>query len=38
MKKYKTITLVLCLTLLVGMLAGCGSHKKKEKSEESTST
>lgn len=38
MKRYKVITFVLCLTLLVGTLAGCGSHKKKEKSEESTST
>ena len=38
MKRYKAITLVVCLTLLVGMLAGCGSHKKKEKSKESTST
>ena len=38
MKRYKVITFVLCLTLLVGTLAGCGSHKKKEESEESTST
>lgn len=38
MKKYKAITLVLCITLLIGILAGCGSHKKKEKSAENTST
>ena len=38
MKRYKVIVLLLCLTLFAGILAGCGSHKKKEKSEESTST
>lgn len=37
MKTYRVITLVLCFTLLAGMLVGCGSHKKKEKSEKSTS-
>ena len=33
MKRYKVIVLLLCLTLFAGILAGCGSHKKKEKSE-----
>ena len=37
MKTYRVITFVLCFTLLAGMLVGCSSHKKKEKSEKSTS-
>lgn len=38
MKAYRLVTLMLCITLFAGLLTGCGSHKKSEKAQESTST
>lgn len=39
MKRYKIAALLLCVTILTGMLAGCGFNKKgKKKAEESTKT
>ena len=37
MRKYRIITMLLCFSLVMGLLTGCSSHKKKEKAEKSTS-